>query len=144
MTSSLPSQPQTILIVEDDPSLLELCNRFLTSAEFNVLTSDDGYQALKMCKEHRGRIHLELIDLMLPPKGMRLKADDGQTLVQGLELAEKLRALRPLSRVLVMSAYNREELATYGIDTKGWPFLQKPFSREGLLEAVGQALTQRP
>jgi len=60
--------------------------------------------------------------------------------MNGAELARRLRRLRPATRVVFMSGYSAEAVATHGVLSPGAVFLQKPFSVEELLEGLRSAL----
>ena len=77
--------------------------------------------------EHPDRIDLLLTDVVMP--GMN-----------GGELARRLRRLCPGIRVVFMSGYSAEAVATHGVLSPGASFLQKPFSVEELLERLQEAL----
>ena len=57
----------TILIVDDEPAILDLCAAVLEPAGFAILKAEGSSEALKICAQHTGPIHLLLTDLVLPP-----------------------------------------------------------------------------
>ena len=68
---------QTILVVDDDPSTLLLCSRKLQAEGFQVLQAGGSSEALQLCSQHKGDIHLLLTDLLLPP--LRCRWRPGRT-----------------------------------------------------------------
>jgi len=126
-TSPPPSPPpaarETVLIVEDEPSLLALCRVSLKTFGYQVLAAPSPREALRLAEEHGDVIHLLLTDVVLP--GMN-----------GAELARQMRALRPDIKSLFMSGHSAEYLAKLGVIAEGLCFLRKPFSRESLAERV--------
>jgi two-component system, cell cycle sensor histidine kinase and response regulator CckA len=92
-----------------------------------VLEASDGPSALHIAEVHAGKIDLLLTDVVMP--GMN-----------GGELARRLRGLRSGLRVVFMSGYSAEAVATHGVLSPGAAFLQKPFSVEELLERLREAL----
>lgn len=72
------TQPPTILIVDDDLPIVNLCKAFLEEAGFTVLGTDGSSEALKICTQHKGPIDLLLTDLVLPPPGFQLASASNQ------------------------------------------------------------------
>lgn len=140
------SGPQTILLVDDDPFILALYNTGLQKAAFTVLQAGNGQEALAICKQHPGPIHILVTDLLLPPKKLQLKEGQfAQPSLNGLEVMKQIMKLRPQIRVILMSAHSDEELKKVGVFKKGGiPFLQKPFKPEILLEKVFETLASPP
>jgi two-component system, cell cycle sensor histidine kinase and response regulator CckA len=118
---------ETILLVEDEESLLELTRDLLVHEGYTVLVASNGAQALKIAHEQQGNIHLLLTDVVLP--GMR-----------GPEVAAKIAPLRPVMKVLFISGYTDYSVAVNGELEAGTFFLAKPFTRAALLGKVRQVL----
>lgn len=138
-------QPQTFLVVDDDPSIVALCSTKLEQAGFTVLRAGGSSEALKICKEHRGPIHLVLIDLLLPLPGLQLAAEKNPfPRVHGHQLPGLLLAQRKGIRVAFMSGYSDPELKGLGIARKTIPFLRKPFTGEQLVQTVREVLAGPP
>jgi signal transduction histidine kinase len=106
---------ETVLVVEDEPQLLELACRTLSEQGYRVLTAGNARQALQLCSVHPGPIHLMVTDVVMPRMG-------------GGELVSAARPLRPSMRVLFMSGYTDETAIQYGVAVGQVPFLQKPFT----------------
>ena len=115
---SEPQHKKSILVVDDDPALLESVRGFL-SQDYNVLSASSGEDALQQAKDFESEIHLLLSDFQM----------EGMT---GIELATQLTAARPEVKVLVMSGYPAGMLAL----NEGWHFLPKPFVASQLLALV--------
>jgi len=118
---------ETVLIVEDDDSLLNLARKILQLLGYTVLKAENGEEALKVSEEHKGPIHLLLTDVVLPGMG-------------GGELAECIQSHRPETKVLYMSGYTDDAIAHQGVLAPGVNFLEKPFTMEGLAKKVREAL----
>jgi len=117
---------ETILLVEDQPSLRELAQIMLEQDGYKVLPAESPAQALEIAEAHAGAIHLLLTDVVLP--GMN-----------GRVLAEQLAKVRPEVKVLFVSGYTENVIAHQGELDPGTHFLEKPFSHEtlsGKLRAV--------
>ena len=117
----------TILVVEDEDSLLNLTCDFLAESGYTAIPAHDGLEALEVCRSHREPIHLLLSDISMPKLG-------------GISLVRQVAALRPDIRILLMTAYTKPE--TVAPDRLGVnaDILLKPFSREVLLQKVREVL----
>jgi CheY-like chemotaxis protein len=118
---------ETILVVEDERQILSLCRLMLEALHYTVLTAGTAGEALSICENHTGEIHLLLTDVVMP--GMSGKA-----------LQERIASLRPGIRTLFMSGYTANVIAHHGIIAEGIHFLQKPFSRKELSSKIREVL----
>lgn len=144
--SASKSAPQpTVLVVDDDSAVNKLCVAMLKQGGFNALAADGSSEALKICKEHKGKIDLLLTDLVMPPPAFQL-ADAGNEFphVHGHELAVRASHLREGLKVLMMSGNPDQELSGYGIKRGNLPFVEKPFSIETLMQSVRNTLQGPP
>jgi two-component system cell cycle sensor histidine kinase/response regulator CckA len=116
----------TVLIAEDESSVREPVRRVLERFGYRVIDVPNGGAALAVAESGEA-IDLLLTDLVMP--GM-----------SGSELARQVQELRPSVRVLFMSGYSSEAVATHGMLTPGSAFLQKPFSVTELVERVRETL----
>ena len=112
-----PGGAETILLVEDEPTLLHKVHELLAGAGYHVLTAANGDEAMTFV--NTGPIHLLLTDVVMP--GM-----------SGTRLAERLLTLQPNLRVLYMSGYPNTENA---IPSKA-SFIPKPFTKAKLLRRI--------
>jgi two-component system, cell cycle sensor histidine kinase and response regulator CckA len=115
-----------ILVVDDEPSLLQLVTMVLKQHGHTVLSASNGVEALMVYSSYQARVDLVLSDVMMP--GMN-----------GIELAERFRALNPEVRILLMTGFVPESLQV----PKGVQVLKKPFLPKHLMEAVEQAVLAR-
>lgn len=129
-----PSKPpnttgnQTILLVEDEEKLRLAFASMLQRKGYQVLEAANGADALRLCQNHHGPIHLLLTDVVMP----------GFT---GFDLAKKVLVLCPDLRVLYMSGYASDGLESSGIESLGLvDFLQKPFDTNTLAAKVHDVL----
>jgi len=118
---------ETILLVEDNDQLRAVANGILTRFGYSVLQAASGAEALRLCEEHRGEIHLLLSDVVMPA-------------MSGPELAERIANLHPEARVLCMSGYTDDSIARHGVLEAQFAFLQKPFTPETLARRVREVL----
>jgi signal transduction histidine kinase/CheY-like chemotaxis protein len=118
---------ETILLVEDEEEVRAVLHQILVNRGYRVLQAASGEEALVISRLHRGSVHLLLTDVTMPE-------------MKGTELAQRLRAERPLTRIVFMSGYNDELLSDGGPDS---PIcLQKPFSPKTLGETLRALLDQ--
>ena len=117
----------TILVVEDDPSVREIVSRTLENLGYRVLVADGGDAALEVAGEWPAKIDLILTDLAMP----------GLT---GRETAEAVRGLFPAVNVLYMSGYTDDLVIRDGNFEPGVTFIQKPFSSAELAGRVREVL----
>jgi len=117
----------TILIVEDDPGIRELSTKILSRYGYNVLVAEGGEEAREVSKRHDGAIDLLLSDVVMP--GM-----------SGPKVAEMLTSMRPELKVLFMSGYSDNAVVRHGVMERDVPFLQKPFTPEGLANKIVEVL----
>lgn len=138
-----PCRDLTVLVVDDDPELLLLCATQLRSAGYAVLMALGSVEAQATCEVYPTKIDLILIDVLLYPPAVDVNHDRNVTpRVHGDKLIPLLRIKRPLSRVLLMSASSPWTLAGRGMSAvlRSYPFLQKPFTKQSLVEKVREVL----
>jgi two-component system cell cycle sensor histidine kinase/response regulator CckA len=118
---------ETILIVEDENAVLELGKGMLERLGYDVIALGKPDQAIRLAAEHGGRIDLLLTDVVMPE-------------MNGKDLSERIRAVRPDLPCLYMSGYTADVMARQGILDEGLHFLSKPFSLKSLADKVREAL----
>ncbi len=121
---------ETILVAEDDEAVRHLIQKALEKSGYNPLLAASGAEALRRVKEHPGPIQLLIADVIMPR-------------MSGMELAKRLRKLRPEMAVLYMSGYTDSALRQRGNFDSGMQFLQKPFSPAALKHKVREILDAR-
>ncbi len=117
----------TILLVEDDDSVRQLASTILSSGGYQVLSAADGKQALRIAEDLSQTIDLLLSDVVMPG-------------LQGPELVDLARKLRPGIRVLMMSGYIKNSNTRDEMSRSHENFIQKPFSPQSLLLSVASVL----
>ncbi len=119
----------TILVCEDDDAVRDLTSRILESAGYSILPAETPTDAAKLAQSHDGKIDLLLTDMVMPE-------------LNGHELAELIKPLRPDMRVVYMTGYTPDEMQRIGIDTEEDLLISKPFSPATLTSKVNEALSQ--
>jgi signal transduction histidine kinase/ActR/RegA family two-component response regulator len=113
---------ETVLIVEDDEEVRSLASDFLRGAGYQVLTAQDGKEALEISERMGSAIQLLLADVVMPK-------------MRGPELARRLRARFPEIKIVFMSGYLDQDTSREEILQEA-SVLQKPFSRDALLRQI--------
>jgi PAS domain S-box-containing protein len=124
-----PRGSETILVVDDEEGVREVALLSLTAQGYKVLTAESAAQALDVAAAEQGPIHALITDAVMP--GMN-----------GPALAERLRAVRPQTRVLYMSGYAQDASVLENAIERGEAFLQKPFSLDMLAQKVRTLLSE--
>jgi PAS domain S-box-containing protein len=127
-TSSLPCGSETVLIVEDEPSVRGLVVRVLRELGYTLIEAANGEEALHIVQEQDDKkINLLLTDVVMPQMG-------------GKELADQLKIPQPDIKVLFISGYTDDAIVRHGVLEPGTNFLQKPFSPSALTHKVREVL----
>jgi len=113
-----------ILVAEDETIVRNLVQLMLSKEGYILLCASDGQEALELCEAFTGPIHLLLTDVRMPR-------------LDGLTLAERVRAQRPETKIIVMSG----ETATIILERNpADAFLGKPFIPPTLLQCIQRVL----
>jgi CheY-like chemotaxis protein len=126
-SAEAPGGSETVLVAEDEEPLRDVFREILEGKGYAVLLAPDGAEALDVAAAHAGPIHLLLADVVMPRLG-------------GRGLFERLSALRPGLRCVLMSGYGGHAALRQGTLPEGLGFLGKPFTTGGLLRKVREAL----
>ncbi|MEA2060312.1 MAG: PAS domain S-box protein [Thermodesulfobacteriota bacterium] len=118
---------ETILLVEDEPSILKITRMMLERNGYTVLSADTPALAMEKAKNHSGSIALLMTDVVMPE-------------MNGRDLAGQISRLYPDIRVLFMSGYTADVIAHQGILGDGLAFIQKPFSMADMTEKIRNVL----
>src|SRR5579863_655160 len=118
---------ETILLAEDEPGLRELARIFLESYGYKVLEAASAHQAIQAAEIFSGPIHLLLTDVIMP--GM-----------SGPQLADKIVASRPGTKVVYMTGYTDDMVVQHRVLEPGVELLQKPFTKLDLAQKVRSTL----
>lgn len=118
---------ETILLVEDEQTILDIAKMLLERQGYTVLAGTAPDEAIGLAREYAGPIHLLITDVVMPE-------------MNGRDLAKRLLSLYPDIRCLFMSGYTSDIIAHHGVLDEGVHFIQKPFSSAALATKVRQAL----
>jgi PAS domain S-box-containing protein len=117
----------TILVVDDDPAVLEACSSMLTLLDYTPICAGSGEAAVDIFSRRRDEIDLVVLDLILND-------------LSGSEVFDRIRALDPSVRVLLASGYSLDGEAAGLLDRGCDDFIQKPFTMEQLSIKLGNLL----
>ncbi|MDY0220046.1 MAG: response regulator [Desulfobacterium sp.] len=121
------SQGETVLLVEDDTSILKICEIMLKTMGYNVLPANTVDEAIELTKKNANKIKLLITDVVMPE-------------MNGRELSEQVKKRCPDIKVLFMSGYTADVIAHRGVLEQGVQFIAKPFSREELAKKLRETL----
>lgn len=120
----------TILVVDDEPDILDLVQIVLEDLGYTVLTASDGKEALQACRMHADPINALITDLLMP-------------VMDGRKLAESLAGLFPQVKVIYMSGEPRQSLVNQGKLPPDAVIIEKPFNLSDMENTVRQALEEK-
>jgi len=118
---------ETILLVEDEPMILNMAKAMLERHGYDVICAVTPGDAIRQAQAQAGAIHLLMTDVVMPE-------------MNGRDLARELQALYPDLKCLFMSGYTADVIAHHGVLDRGVHFLQKPFSIPDLTAKVRASL----
>lgn len=124
---ALPRGSETVLVAEDEPSVRAVATRLLRSLGYQVLTAENGAEALRVAESHTGTIHLLLTDVVMPGMG-------------GREVAERIAEIRPAIRTLYTSGYTDDTLLQHQLLDQRAHVIPKPYTVQVLARRVREAL----
>jgi two-component system, cell cycle sensor histidine kinase and response regulator CckA len=118
------------LLAEDEDGVRALARLVLLDNGYVVLEARNGAEAMRICEEHTGPIHLLLTDVVMPN-------------VSGPQVAERMLARRPEMKVLYVSGYTDDAIVRHGVLQADVPFLQKPYAPSALAQKVRAVLDRK-
>lgn len=128
LDSSALRGTETILVVDDEPTILRLFRSILTKYGYHVITASSGVEALKIRQTARAPIQLAVLDIIMPE-------------MNGIELLNRLIRLDPEMSFILMSGYTSNEIMEWiGTDASKQSIMWKPFAAEVLLRSVRTTL----
>ena len=126
-SESLKGGKETILVVEDEPSVLKVAEMMLVHLGYTVLAANTPDEALRISATYAGGIDLLITDVLMPE-------------LNGKDLAGKMQSLYPRQKSLFMSGYMADIMTPDDTLGKGVHFIQKPFTIKGLASRVREVL----
>jgi len=117
----------TVLIAEDEDGVRQMLQRVLVADGYTVVTAANGAEALDLFTGRENKIDLLITDIVMPEMG-------------GRALARECYRLRDTIKVIYLSGYTRDSLLSQQTFEEGTEFIEKPFTRDALLERVARVL----
>ena len=127
--AAAPRGQETILLVEDEPAILNLASVMLEEQGYTVLKAVTPGEAIRLAREHPGEIHLLMTDVIMPE-------------MNGRDVARNVQRLHPHIKCLFMSGYTADVIAHHGVLDDGVHFIQKPFSLLTMAATVRDVLDE--
>ena len=121
---------ETILLVDDEAPLRDLARTILSKYGYTVLTASDGEEALEVYRAEKERIHLVILDLIMPGMG-------------GLRCLEELLMINPDVTAVIATGYYPDGPGDPAVEGRARGFIRKPYNIEELLLGVRKPLEDR-
>ncbi len=121
-------QGERILVVEDEAGILDLIQRILSNAGYEVVAAATAEDGIHCFERDQGRFDMVISDVVLPGKS-------------GFDMVEHLQSDNPNLKVLLISGYSDERTRWSNIQQNGWRYLPKPVNRRVLLSTLREVLT---
>jgi len=116
---------ETILVVDDEPTVLSLCRRILELGGYTVLAAPNGAEGLRLLAGNA--VDLALLDVMMP-------------VMNGLDLAKRIHAAKPAVAIVLMSGYGPQEIGRVVGDIQPYRVIWKPFKTDSLIRMIENVL----
>ncbi len=123
----LPFGEGTIMVVDDEMTVREIAQKILSECGYNILSAQNGEEALELWEKHKGQVDLLLTDVVMPG-------------ISGQQLSRKLKAIKPGLKILYMSGYSEDVISYHGTLDKDIPIIQKPFTAMNLTKKIREVL----
>ncbi|MEZ4529329.1 MAG: response regulator [Desulfobacterales bacterium] len=120
-------EAKSILVIEDEEMVLEVAHAMIERMGYAVLSAANGAEAVRVAEQHRGKIHLAILDLGLPD-------------MEGKEVYSHLIRLRPEMRIIVCSGDSAEGTPREIMKAGARGFIQKPYNYDSLLNVITKVL----
>ncbi|MCX5833583.1 MAG: response regulator [Deltaproteobacteria bacterium] len=121
---------ETVLLVDDEDSMLEVGQELLKTMGYHVYTARDGSEALEIYDRSKGEIDIVLLDMIMPKMG-------------GGEAFDQMKKINPAVKVLLLSGYSIDGEAAKILDRGCSGFIQKPFNMEELSKTIESIMGEK-
>ncbi len=121
---------ESILLVDDESSIIEVCRDILINLGYKILTAGSGHEAVDIYKLNKGDVDLVILDMIMP--GMN-----------GSETYKKLKSLNPDIKVILSTGYSGSDQAQQILDSGCQGLIQKPFRIDDLSQKIREVLDQK-
>jgi len=121
---------ETILLVDDEESIVDVCGEILETLGYNVLKAGNGHDALKIFADNKDLIDLVILDMIMPG-------------LSGNETFDGLKLINPQVKVLLSSGYVTGNQAKIIMEKGCQAFIQKPFRMEEFSRKIREVLDKK-
>jgi PAS domain S-box-containing protein len=125
--SHIPRGTEHILVVDDEPAVLEVARDILAHLGYTIYVASNGHEGVEFYRTRRASIDLVLLDVNMP-------------VMSGIEAFEQLRSLDPRVRVIIVTGYGKGVIEAPRFSSEVNGFVQKPFLLETLATKVRKVL----
>ena len=126
-SDAVPGGTETILIVDDEPAVVNVIKRMVEPLGYRTLTAPNGREAVELARTFEGEIHLAILDMMMP-------------VMNGVGAFPLLREARPEMRIIIISAFGLDASSQALLDAGASAFIPKPFRKAELAGEIRRAL----
>ena len=129
-SEKLIKQSGTVLLVDDEAAVREVCISILEKIGYRVLSAKDGEEVLELYRNNKDEIDIVLLDMIMPN-------------MSGGEIYDRLKEINPEIKVLLSSGYSIDGEATEILNRGCDGFIQKPFDIKKLSAKIGEILDNK-
>jgi len=130
LSKSIRKGSETVLLVDDESLIIDVGKQLLKKLGYNILTAEDGKEAIEIYKKNEQEIDLVLLDMIMPGVG-------------GGEIYDRLKKINSKIKVLLSSGYSIEGQATRILERGCDGFIQKPFNMKDLSQKIREILDKK-
>jgi PAS domain S-box-containing protein len=123
----LPEGSGTILIVDDEPLILQYCREMIKSLGFSVLSAQEAEEAIEIYQEHHQDIDIAILDMIMPN-------------MNGIQLLEALQAINPEIKTIITTGYALDSRISKKITEGSHQCLKKPYTRDQLAKSIANLM----
>jgi CheY-like chemotaxis protein len=127
LLAALPRGSETVLLAEDEGMVRSLAKSILEESGYRVVEAEDGVMAVEKFLSNGEGIQLLVLDVVMPK-------------MNGREVYDEIKKIRPDMKVLFMSGYTGDILSRRGVLEGNFNFISKPFTQRALLKKTREAL----
>jgi PAS domain S-box-containing protein len=120
-----------ILLVDDEPLILQYCHEMIKSLGFTVLSAQGAEEALSIYKKQGRTIDVAILDMVMPK-------------TSGLQLLEQLKAINPEIKAIISTGYSLDSRITNAMACGHLQCLKKPYTRDELADAIARVMARQP
>jgi PAS domain S-box-containing protein len=127
----LPASGGTILIVDDEPLILQYCREMIKSLGFSVFSAHKAEEAIRIYQEHHRDIDIIILDMIMPK-------------MNGLQLLEVLRNINPEIKTIITTGHALDSRISKNITRDSHQYLKKPYTRDQLANSIAILMAPEP